>query len=59
MKWHLFKSNDPNTWPEVKCPLLIYDDNFDAFYVCDWDNSLSKFVEAKLDYGAKVAHYWK
>lgn len=59
MNWHLFRSDDPNTWPEVKCPLLVYDDKFCEFHICDWDHSLSKFVEAKLDLGAKVAHYWK
>lgn len=23
MKWHLYKSDDPNTWPKIDCPMVV------------------------------------
>lgn len=23
MKWHLYKKDDPNTWPKVDCPMVV------------------------------------
>ena len=23
MKWHVYKADDPNTWPKIDCPMLI------------------------------------
>ena len=39
MKWHLFKKDDPNTYPEIDCPMLVYAGNFkgnEMFYICKW-----------------------
>ena len=24
MNWHLFRKDNPNTWPEIDCPMLVY-----------------------------------
>lgn len=24
MEWHLYKPNDPNTYPKIDCPMVIY-----------------------------------
>ena len=24
MKWHLFRQDDPNTWPQIDCPMVIH-----------------------------------
>lgn len=58
MNWNVYRKEDPNTWPAIKCPMLVYDNELGEFYICDWDNSLCKFVETKVNLGAKVAHYW-
>jgi hypothetical protein len=23
MEWHLYKSDDPNTWPKIDCPMVV------------------------------------
>ena len=55
MKWNVFKKDDPNTWPEIDCPILVYDDVFVEFYICKWNNSLGKFVEPQK----KILHHWR
>lgn len=55
MNWHLYKKDDPNTWPEIDCPMLVYDDEIDELYICKWNNDLNKFV----DKNKKVIHHWK
>ena len=54
MEWHLYKKDDPSTWPEIDCPILVYDESLYDFYICKWDPSLSKFVEPKEN----IIHYW-
>ena len=55
MNWHLYRKDDPNTWPEIDCPMLVYDDEMDELYICKWNHELSKFVSKKK----KIIHYWK
>ena len=50
MKWHVFKKDDPNTWPELDCPIVTYkenEDDFDGmmFLICKWSPTLKTFVE--------------
>jgi len=54
MDWKLYKKDDPNTWPEIDCPILVYDDEMCEFYICKWNQSLGKFVEPRK----KILHYW-
>lgn len=55
MHWKLYRKDDPNTWPEIDCPILIYDDVWCEFYICKWDNNINRFFEPK----EKVLHTWK
>lgn len=47
MKWHVYKKDDPNTWPQIDCPILIYGGI--PFYrelldTVDWNNASKNFV---------------
>ena len=48
MKWHLYKKDDPNTWPKIDCPMVVYKeyskDNV-TIVVCTWDKKFNKFYE--------------
>lgn len=55
MHWKLYRKDDPNTWPEIDCPMLVYDEVWCEFYICKWDNEIGRFVEPK----GKILHYWK
>lgn len=54
MNWHLFKNDDPNTWPEIDCPMLVYSESWCEFYICKWNHDLSKFIEPNK----KLIHFW-
>lgn len=54
MSWHIFRKDDPNTWPKIDCPILIYDENWCNFYICKWKQDLNKFIEPNR----KILHYW-
>ena len=55
MNWHLYRKDNPSTWPEIDCPMLVYDDTWCDFHICKWNNELKRFVEPK----SKILHYWK
>ena len=55
MNWKLYKKDDHNTWPEIDCPILVYDDDMCEFYICKWNHSLDKFVEPQK----QILHHWK
>ena len=55
MNWHLYRKDDPNTWPKIDCPIVVYDDTYCDFYICKWNNEFKKFVEPEK----KIVHYWK
>ena len=40
MNWHVFKRDDPNTWPQVNCPMLVcWTNNNDyKLYNVKWDD---------------------
>ena len=47
MNWHLYKKNDPNTWPQIDCPMVVYGGV--PFYrklldVFNWDNTAKNFI---------------
>ena len=44
MNWHLYRKDDPNTWPEIDCPMLIYKSNFDSLHIWKWKSSVNKFI---------------
>lgn len=46
MKWYVFKKDDPSTYPEIDCPMLVFK-NFDDDYLfarSHWDNVAKCFV---------------
>lgn len=49
MKWHLYKKDDPNTWPKIDSPMLVYfADTGSLSLDCYWDNEENYLVD---DYG--------
>lgn len=37
MKWHLYKGDDPNTWPQINCPIILCQDDKLMSYLYYWD----------------------
>ena len=54
MTWHVYKKDDPTTWPEIDCPMLVYDEIFGNLYVWKWNNELKKFIDNGPE---KAIHY--
>ena len=46
MNWKVFKRDDPGTYPELDCPLLIYWTNGRrySYYIAKWDNKYKQFI---------------
>lgn len=46
MNWHIYKRDDPNTWPEIDCPMYVCWTNGDRyrFYDARWDNEDKHFM---------------
>ena len=55
MNWKVYKKDDPNTWPEIDCPILVYDAVWCEFHICKWNHIINRFIEPK----EKILHYWK
>ena len=55
MVWHIYKKDDPSTWPKMDCPILIYDEVWCEFHICKWNHIISKFFEPK----EHLLHHWK
>lgn len=45
MKWHLYKKDDPNTWPEYDCPTVVMwkEGKNDYGALCRWNNKKKRF----------------
>lgn len=42
MNWHLYRKDDPNTWPEIDCPMLTcryFSDMFYELKIMYWDQN--------------------
>ena len=46
MNWRVFKRDDPDTWPEIDCPLLVCWTNGDDYrlYNAKWDSEDKQFI---------------
>lgn len=46
MNWRVFKRDDPSTWPEIDCPMLICWTNGDDYrlYNAKWDSEDKQFI---------------
>ena len=53
MKWHLYKKDDPNTWPQIDCPMVVYypvkqyHDSEPVIFIGHWDNDRKQFYTPK------------
>lgn len=43
MKWHLYKKDDPNTWPKIDCPMVVW--TGEDLFLCDWYNDYRKMFD--------------
>ena len=51
MKWHLYKKDDPNTWPKIDCPMVVclYHPNRDMnLWICKWNKDNNWFVREEV-----------
>lgn len=51
MKWHLYKKYDPNTWPQIDCPMLVclYHPNGKMdLWICKWNKDKNWFVRHEV-----------
>lgn len=48
MNWHVFKKDDPSTYPDIDCPMLVCWTNSDRYllYNARWDNEVNKFMNS-------------
>ena len=44
MKWHLYKKDDPNTYPKIDCPMILWDG--EILDICDWYNDQRKMFDS-------------
>lgn len=63
MKWHLYKRDDPNTWPQIDCPIVVYypykqyNDSEDIIFVCRWNNDRNQFYTPMKWWDKKELYY--
>ena len=61
MKWHVYKKDDPNTWPQIDCPMLVclYHANGQMnLWVCKWNKDKSWFVREEVcNFFTKECYY--
>ena len=46
MNWKLYRKDNPNTWPEIDCPMLVYVKyrmGTEELHVCRFDKRFKKF----------------
>lgn len=46
MNWHVYRKDDPNSWPEIDCPMLVYVKyraGTEELHVCRFDNRFKQF----------------
>lgn len=47
MKWNLYNKDNPNTWPQIDCPMVVCKFYGDAMNieVCSWDRRSNQFYD--------------
>ena len=43
MKWHLYRKDDPNTWPQIDCPMVVW--TGEHILLCEWYNDDRKMFD--------------
>ena len=49
MKWRLYKKDDPNTWPQIDCPMVLSMFGNIRFSTYGWDNEEHCFYNRNED----------
>ena len=59
MKWHVYKKDDPNTWPQIDCPMIVYYDDKIMSCVYFWNNDKHCFFDDKNigEWGFEECYY--
>lgn len=59
MKWHLYKKDDPNTWPKIHCPMVLCENEKVMSYLYYWDNDENCFFNRRSvrGYDFKECYY--
>ena len=63
MKWRLYKKNDPNTWPQIDCPMVVYypfkqyHDSKPVIFIGNWDNDRKQFFTPKKWWDEEMFYY--
>jgi hypothetical protein len=59
MKWQLYKKDDPNTWPKIDCPLLVYKGEGKYPKVYQWSPAERAFGDdhSVCNYNPKECYY--
>lgn len=61
MNWHLYKKDDPNTWPQIDCPMVVclYHPNGKMnLWICKWDNNRNCFIRQEIcNFYTKECYY--
>ena len=61
MNWHLYKRDDPNTWPKIDCPMVVclYHPNGEMnLWICKWNRNNNWFIrEEVVNFYTKECYY--
>lgn len=57
MNYKVFKMDDPETWPELNCPLLVWKPNQEWPYIFQWDPRGRCFLDDRVTYQPKMCFY--
>ena len=63
MNWYLYKKDDPNTWPQIDCPMIVYypykqyHDSEEIIFKCKWDSDRKQFYTPKKWWDEKELYY--
>lgn len=61
MEWHLYKKDDPNTWPKIDCPIAVYLCNTNGIInldVCKYNKEQNWFIrEEKCNFFMNECYY--
>ena len=51
MEWHLYKRDDPNTWPQIDCPMVVclyYPNGKMNLWICKFNYAKNMFVREEV-----------
>lgn len=63
MRWHLYKKDNPSTWPKIDCPMVVhwsykqYNDSDHIIFIGRWDNDKKQFYTPKKWWSEAELYY--